>query len=66
MTRLTDDRPLPTPTKSVDSTSAADRSLGALERSMPRAASLDLILGAPALRCPVADRAVRIVRGGGR
>lgn len=43
----------------------ADPSLRGFERepSRTRLAALELVLGAPETRCPIADRAVRIVRG---
>ncbi len=46
----------------------ADPSLRGFDREPSRArlAALDLVLGAPETRCPIAARAVRIVRGSGR
>ncbi|MBN8611909.1 MAG: hypothetical protein J0L92_15045 [Deltaproteobacteria bacterium] len=46
----------------------ADPSLRGFDRapSTLRLAALDVVLGAPETRCPIADRAVRIVRGGAR
>jgi hypothetical protein len=48
--------------------SLADPSLRGFDRepARPRLAALDLVLGAPETRCPIADRAVRMVRGSGR
>ena len=63
MNRNTDERSVPN-LASPD----ADPSLRGFDREPPRArlAALDLVLGAPETRCPIADRAVRIVRGSGQ
>ena len=49
----------------LSSGEAARQALLETPRAPRRTSSLELVLGAPAVRCPIADRAVRIVRGEG-